>query len=101
MDPVEKAAWVDAIYGAIIENEHQDLELHDFFSHWFLSLVQSTVQSYKAEVLADDSGQWVSNALRFPTRERAEEYAKDLFSRWTSVREWRVVDSQDPVTEGA
>lgn len=56
-----------------------------------------TCQSYKAEVIADGSGEWVSNALRFATRAEAEEYAKDLHSRWTLVREWRVVESTDPV----
>lgn len=53
--------------------------------------------SFKAEVIADNSGEWVANALRFPTKELAEEYARDLMSRWTLVREWRVVKSKDPV----
>jgi hypothetical protein len=53
--------------------------------------------SYKAEVIADNSGEWVANALRFPTKEMAEAYARDLFSRWTAVKEWRVVKSKDPV----
>lgn len=53
--------------------------------------------SFKAEVIADNSGEWVSNALRFPTKEMAEAYARDLFSRWTAVKEWRVVKSKDPV----
>jgi hypothetical protein len=55
--------------------------------------------SYKVEVIADDSGKWVSNALRFSTREQAEAYGRDLSSRWTAVREWRAVKSKDPVTE--
>jgi hypothetical protein len=53
--------------------------------------------SYKAEVIADSSGEWVANALRFPTREMAEKYGADLSMRWTAVREWRVVESEDPV----
>lgn len=57
------------------------------------------IMSYKVEVIADDSGEWVSNALRFPTEEKAKKYAKDLFSRWTSVREWRVVPVDDPTNE--
>lgn len=53
--------------------------------------------SYKAEVIADSSGEWVGNALRFPTKEMAEEYGADLAMRWTLVRDWRVVESEDPV----
>jgi hypothetical protein len=56
-----------------------------------------TCQSYKAEVIADGSGEWVGNGLRFATREAAKAYAIDLHSRWTAVREWRVVESTDPV----
>jgi hypothetical protein len=55
--------------------------------------------SYKVDVIADDSGEWVGNALRFETKKEAEEYGRDLFSRWTLVREWRAVPSKDPVTE--
>lgn len=54
-------------------------------------------RSFVAEVIADNSGQWVTNALRFATRDEAEDYAKDLYSRWTAVREYRVVPSSDPV----
>lgn len=57
-------------------------------------------RSWKAEVIADNSGQWVANGLRFPTKEAAEVYALDLAMRWTSVRDWRVVESSDAVTEG-
>jgi|KBSSwiStaDraftv2_1062776.scaffolds.fasta_scaffold646892_2 hypothetical protein len=55
--------------------------------------------SYKVEVIADNSGKWVSNALRFPTEEKAEAYAKDLASRWTLVRKWRVVPADEPAEE--
>lgn len=54
-------------------------------------------QSFAVEVIADSSGAWAGNALRFPTREAAEAYAKDLYARWTAVKEWRVVESKDPV----
>ncbi len=54
--------------------------------------------SFKAEVIADNSGKFVGNGLRFASRAEAEAYARDLFSRWTLVREWRVVKSGDPVT---
>lgn len=47
---------------------------------------------YAAEVIADASGEWVGNGCRFPTAEKAREYAVDLYARWTAVREWRIVE---------
>jgi len=55
-------------------------------------------KSWKAEVIADDTGKWVSNALRFATKEQAEHYVRDLSLRWFAVRETRVVESDDDVT---
>ena len=55
--------------------------------------------SWKPEVIADSSGQWASNGLRFATKTEAETYTHDLARRWTLVRETRVVESTDPVTE--
>lgn len=52
--------------------------------------------SFKAEVIADSSGEWTANALRFENREEAEVYVSDLAVRWTSVRDTRVVESPDP-----
>ncbi len=57
--------------------------------------------SYKAEVTADDSGKWYSNALRFNTREAAEAYVSNLALRWSAVRDTRVVESDDPATQEA
>lgn len=54
--------------------------------------------SWKAEVIADGSGEWVSNALRFATKAEAESYVSDLYMRWTSVRQTRAVECDDPVT---
>lgn len=54
--------------------------------------------SYKPEVRADSSGIWSSNALRFATRDEATAYVKDLKWRWTSVRDTRVVEVDDPVS---
>ena len=56
--------------------------------------------SYAAEVIADASGKWCGNVLRFATREEAESYVADLAARWTSVRETRVIESSDPVNQG-
>jgi hypothetical protein len=53
--------------------------------------------SFKPEVVADSSGQWCANALRFATREEAEANVQDLMMRWFAVRETRVVESDDPV----
>lgn len=53
--------------------------------------------SFKAEVIADRSGVWAGNALRFATETEAREYAEDLFMRWTAVTSTRVVPSDDAV----
>jgi hypothetical protein len=53
--------------------------------------------SFKPEVIADASGKWAGNALRFATRGEAEAYVADLARRWTLVRETRVVESEDAV----
>ena len=45
---------------------------------------------WKAEVLADSSGRYSTNGLCFRTKAEAEAYARDLASRWTLVRDWRV-----------
>lgn len=53
--------------------------------------------SWAAEVVADSSGKFCGNGLRFATQLEAETYAIDLASRWTLVRDWRVVQSIVPV----
>lgn len=55
--------------------------------------------SFKAEVIADNSGKWVSNGCVFATREEAQGYVDDLWSRWTLVRERRVVESTEEVND--
>jgi hypothetical protein len=52
--------------------------------------------SWKVEVIADSSGTWCSNALRFASREEAKTYGDNLASRWTAVREVRTTPSTDP-----
>ena len=54
-------------------------------------------KSYAPEVIADSSGQWCGNQLRFATKEEAERNVFDLSMRWMMVRETRVVESTDPV----
>jgi hypothetical protein len=53
--------------------------------------------SWKPEVIADGSGEWCGNALRFASREEAEASVQDLMMRWLAVRETRVVESDEPV----
>lgn len=54
--------------------------------------------SWAPQVIADNSGQWAGNALRFATKEEAEANVKNLEWRWYAVKETRVVPTQDPVT---
>jgi hypothetical protein len=54
-----------------------------------------TAAGFKVEVLADSSGRWAGNELVFRTRDEAERYAADLMDRWTAVRDWRVVETED------
>jgi hypothetical protein len=53
--------------------------------------------SYAPEVIADNSGQWTGNALRFATEAEAQAWVRDLACRWFAVRETRVVPSADVV----
>lgn len=57
--------------------------------------------SYAAEVIADSTGKWCGNSLRFATSEEADRYVRNLSGRWTAVRQHRVVPSEDPVTSTA
>jgi hypothetical protein len=52
-----------------------------------------TSEPFAVEVIADSSEEWVGNSLTFPTQKKAEEYAQDLWSRWTAVRSWRVTET--------
>jgi len=53
--------------------------------------------SWKSEVIADNSGKFAGNALRFASKEEAERYVGDLSMRWLAVRDTRVVESDEPV----
>ena len=53
---------------------------------------QTPPKSWRVEVIADSSGAWCGNGLVFDTHDEAEVYALDLASRWTLVRDWRVVE---------
>jgi len=49
-------------------------------------------KQYKIEVIADSSGQWAGNAVRYDTHEEAEAAARSLARRWVLVTDWRVVE---------
>jgi hypothetical protein len=57
-----------------------------------------TTTSFTAEVIADSSGKFCGNGLRFATAEEAASYANNLMMRWTAVSETRVVPTQGPPT---
>jgi hypothetical protein len=54
--------------------------------------------SWAVEVVADSTGKFCGNAVRYDTKEAAEIAARDLFARWTLVTSWRVVPSVDAPT---
>lgn len=54
--------------------------------------------SWKAEVIADASGKWCSNALRFKSKKEATTYGSDLNGRWMAVKAWRVKRCGDAPT---
>lgn len=53
--------------------------------------------SWVPEVIADSTGRWSPNRLRFATKAEAERYLADLMLRWTAVEKVRAVESTDPV----
>lgn len=54
--------------------------------------------SFRAEVIADNSGKWVGNGLTFATKAEATGYVSDLAFRWTGVRDSRTVEVDAPAT---
>jgi len=56
------------------------------------------MSSWKAEVIADNSGRWCGNGLRFATKAEAQQYALNLARHWTMVERWRVIESDDDVS---
>ena len=56
------------------------------------------MESFKVEVLAHGGSTWASNGCRFGSETEAALYAVDLASRWTGVKDTRIVPSTDPVS---
>ena len=58
--------------------------------------------SFKWEM--NDGGKWISNGLRFATKEEAEAYGDNLAMRWFTAlsdpANCRATECADPVTEG-
>jgi hypothetical protein len=52
-------------------------------------------RSYKVGCKTRGDSEWAYNALRFATREQAEEYGADLYSRWTALDQYEVHESDD------
>jgi len=53
--------------------------------------------SWKPQIQVAGDQKWYDNAVRFATRVEAEKYARDLFYRWTSAKNQRATESDDPV----
>jgi hypothetical protein len=53
--------------------------------------------SWAPEVIADATGEWLGNGLRFATEAEALASAPNLAGQWFAVRDWRAVESDDPV----
>ena len=56
------------------------------------------MSSWKAEVLVGGDVKWYDNGLRFADKLEATAYVNDLADRWTSVRDTRTTETEDPVT---
>jgi len=48
---------------------------------------------YKVEVYVED--EWCGNALVFPTKNEAEDYAKALWRAWLLVKDTRVMETNE------
>jgi hypothetical protein len=51
--------------------------------------------SWRADLIADNGGKWMTNGLRFAAKKETEDYGFDM--GWTMVCETRVTESDDPV----
>ncbi len=52
-------------------------------------------KSWKPEVIADKSGKWCGNGLRFATEAEAKANADNLMTRWMAVTDTRAAPSED------
>jgi hypothetical protein len=56
---------------------------------------RESVKSFKVGVKTNGDCDWVSNMRRYATREEAQAAAESLFMRWTAVKEFTVLESDD------
>lgn len=54
-------------------------------------------KSWAPEVVADDSGEFIRNSMRFSTEDQAERTVRALAASWRDVTEFRVVETSDAV----
>lgn len=54
--------------------------------------------SFKPQVATGSDPTFYGNALAFATHAEALQYAADLFNRWTISRDYRAIESTEPVT---
>lgn len=53
--------------------------------------------SFKVVVKTAGDTDWVSNGIRFASRDEADSYGFDLAWRWLAVTEWEVQESTEQV----
>lgn len=57
---------------------------------------RGAVMSFAIQVQEKGTTKWVGNGLRFPDKEQAQEYGRDLSSRWSGIQSYRVIESSEP-----
>jgi hypothetical protein len=60
-----------------------------------LSENEAPPKSWKLGCKTSSCTQWAYNGLRFATKEAAEAYGRDLYSRWTGLDKFEAHPSQD------
>ena len=55
--------------------------------------------AFRVDVAVAGEKNYAANALTFENEADAEAYARDLYSRWTLLRSWRVVPVSTPERE--
>ena len=55
--------------------------------------------SFRVDCAVRGESNYASNALTFESADDAEQYARDLYCRWTMLEAWRVVPVTTPERE--
>ena len=55
--------------------------------------------AFRVDCAVHGESRYAANGLTFSTEEDAEAYARDLYSRWTMLKTWRVVPVSTPQRE--